>query len=116
MSPMHMYRQNKHILRFGSPLGCAERPSTSGYGSRRHIADPAKAARLTQIPRFDEDRRGMSCRGTDNFAAGLNSRQSTMGDFNATAVVTTYLNVLVRLRRKLRLPHSLRILIKNGKN
>jgi hypothetical protein len=31
------------------------------------------------------------CRGTDNFGAGVNSRESTMRYFNAAAVVTTYL-------------------------
>jgi hypothetical protein len=29
--------------------------------------------------------------GTDNFAGGVNSRQSTMRDLNAAAVATTYL-------------------------
>jgi hypothetical protein len=34
---------------------------------------------------------GVGHHGTDNFAGGVNSRQSTILDFKAATVVTTYL-------------------------
>jgi hypothetical protein len=37
------------------------------------------------------DRHGIRYHGTDNYGAGVNSLGSTMRDFRAAAVVTTYL-------------------------
>jgi hypothetical protein len=46
-----------------------------------------------RVPVFRKDyaQSEIRCRGTDNFASGVNSRQSTMPDFGVVAVVTTYL-------------------------
>jgi hypothetical protein len=55
--------------------------------------DPVGPSRLHpryRRPSFS-DRQGTRYHGTDNFGAGVNSRQPMMRDFSAGAVVTTYL-------------------------